>query len=234
VDRITRHELKSDQFVEQVGQIVENVEAHRAQVIRYSVAAVAVVLIGAGIYWFWHNRKEVRQADLTRVMRIWTSPVGGVPGEYSFANADSKDKALAKSLVELEAKHSGSKEAGVGDYLLGIRAADQGKLDDAERYFKLAVDDAGKEYGALAKLALADVYSAKGKSADAERLLKELIDHPTAMVSKDQATISLARLYSKTKPAEVRKLIDPLLHAPDTAAGRIATGLMAEVSSTSK
>jgi intracellular sulfur oxidation DsrE/DsrF family protein len=80
VDRITRHELKSDQFVEQVGQIVENVEAHRAQVIRYSVAAVVVVLIGAGIYWFWHNRKEVRQADLTRVMRIWTSPVGGVPG----------------------------------------------------------------------------------------------------------------------------------------------------------
>jgi hypothetical protein len=29
-------------------------------------------------------------------------------------------------------------------------------------------------------------------------------------------------------------LIDPLLHAPDTTAGRIATGLMAEVSSTSK
>ena len=94
-----------------------------------------------------------------------------------------------QSLVELEAKYSGSKEAGVGDYLLGIRAADQGKLDDAERYFKLAVDDAGKEYGALAKLALAEVDSAKGKPADAEKLLKELIEHPTAMVSKDQATI---------------------------------------------
>jgi len=234
VDRITRHELKSDQFVEQVGQIVENVEAHRAQVIRYSIAAIAVVLLGAGIYWFWHNRKEVRQADLTRVMRIWTAPVGGVPGEYSFANADSKDKALSKALVELEAKHSGSKEAGAGDYLLGIRAADQGKFDDAERYFKLAVDDAGKEYGSLAKLALADVYSAKGKPDEAEKLLKGLIDHPTAMVSKDQATISLVRLYSKTKPADARKLADPLLHAPDTTAGRIATGLMTGVSSTSK
>jgi predicted negative regulator of RcsB-dependent stress response len=234
VDRITRHELKSDQFVEQVGQIVENVEAHRSQVIRYSVAAIVVILVGAGIYWFWHSRKDVREAELARVMRIWTAPVGVAPGEYSFATPESKEKAIAKALTELETKHSGSKEAGVGDYLLGVKAANQGKFDDAERYLKLAVDDAGKEYGSLAKLALANVYSFRGKSAEAEKLLKELIDHPTALVSKDQATISLARLYSKTKPAEVRKLIDPLLHAPDTAAGRVATGLMSELSSTSK
>ncbi|MGD0578407.1 MAG: tetratricopeptide repeat protein [Bryobacteraceae bacterium] len=234
MDRITRHELKSDQFVEQVGQIVENVEAHRSQFIRYGIAAIAVIMVGAGIYWFLHHRKEVREADLGAVMRTWTAPVGGAPAEYSFATAESKEKAIAKVLSEFVAKHSGSKEAGVGDYLLGIRAADQGKFDDAERYFKLAVDDAGKEYGSLAKLALADIYSAKGKSAEAEKLLKDLMDHPTVMVSKDQALISLARLYSKTKPAEARKLIDPLLRSPDTSAGRIATALMTEASSTSK
>ena len=80
MDRITRHELKSDQFVEQVGQIVENVEAHRAQVIRYSVAVVAVVLLARRHLLVLHNRKEVRQADLTEVMRIWTSPVGRCSG----------------------------------------------------------------------------------------------------------------------------------------------------------
>ncbi len=234
MDRITRHELKSDQFVEQVGQIVENVEAHRTQVIRYSIAAIAVLLIGAGIYWFWHSRREVREAGLTRVMRIWTAPVGGAAGEYSFANSESKDKAISKALSEFVAKHSGSKEAGVGEYLLGIRAADQGKFDDAERYFKLAVDDAGKEYGSMAKLALADVYSAKGKPVEAEKLLKELMNKPTAMVSKDQATISLVRLYVKTKPAEARKLIEPLLRAPGTTAGRIATEVMTAATATGK
>jgi predicted negative regulator of RcsB-dependent stress response len=234
VDRITRHELKSDQFVEQVGQIVENVEAHRQQVIRYSIVAIAVVLVGAGIYWFWHHRQQEREADLGKVMRIWTAPVGAGASEYSFTDAASKEKAILKAVPEFVAKHSGSREAGVGEYLLGTKAADQGKFDDAERYFKLAIQDANKEYGSLAKLSLADVYAAQGKPAEAEKLLKELIDHPTAMVSKDQATISLARLYFKTKPAEGRKLLDPLLHAPDTTAGRIATTVLTEGLATNK
>jgi predicted negative regulator of RcsB-dependent stress response len=234
VDRITRHELKSDQFVEQVGQIVENVEAHRAQVIRYSVAALVVVLIAGGGYWFYRSRKEARTADLTRVMRIWNAPIGGTPGEYSFANSESKDKAVAKALTEFVAKDSGSHEAGVGYYLLGTRAADDGKFDEAEREFKLAADNADKEYGSLAKLALADVYSSRGYFDQAEKLLKDLMNHPTTLVSKDQATISMARLYTKSKPNEVRKVLDPLLKAPDTSGGRIATAMLTELSSAKK
>jgi len=226
VDRLTRHELKSDQFVEQVGQIVENVEAHRAQVIRYSIAAAAVLLIAGGSYWFVRSRQETRQAELAKTLRVWTAPVGGTPGEYSFATADAKQKAIEKVIPEFVAKYAGSKEAAVGDYLLGIRAADQNRFDEAEQHLKAAADGGSKEYGSLAKLALAEVYAARGKNADAEKLLKELIDKPTALVSKDQATISLARLYLKTKPAEANKLLDPLLHAPDTTAGSIATALI--------
>ena len=73
---------------------------------------------------------------------------------------------------------------------------------------------------------LAELYSAKGNTAEAEKLLKDLVDHPTTTVSKDQALISLAKLYSKTKPAEARKLVEPLLKAPDTNAGRIATAVV--------
>lgn len=234
MDRLTRHELKSDQFVEQVGQIVENVEAHRAQVIRYSIAALVVLLVAGGGYWFVRSRKEARVADLSRVLRIWTAPVGVAQGEYSFPNTESKDKALTKALIEFVAKDAGSKEAGVGYYLLGTKAADDGKFDEAERDLQQAVNESDKEYGSLAKLALADVYSARGNFGEAEKLLKELMDKPTTMVSKDQAMISLARLYSKTKPAEVRKLLDPLLRSPDTSAGRIAAAMLTEAGSAKK
>jgi hypothetical protein len=37
-----------------------------------------------------------------------------------------------------------------------------------------------------------------------------LIADPTVFVSKDQATITLARLLLTRKPAEARKLLDPL------------------------
>jgi TolA-binding protein len=231
VDRITRHDLKTDQFAQQVGHIVEEVEAHRSQVVRYGVAGVAAVLLVAGVFWFVHSRKESREQELAKVMRIWNAPIGAPGGgEYSFADSAAKDKAFSKAAAELIASHSGSDEAGAAEYLLGTRAADQGKFDVAERSFKQAVADGGTEYGALAKLALADVYATQGKTADAEKLLKELIDKPAVLVSKDQATIALAKLYLKSRPAEARKLVQPLL-TQTSSVGRVAMSLFAEANS---
>ncbi len=36
------------------------------------------------------------------------------------------------------------------------------------------------------------------------------MDHPTTLVSKEQATITLARYLMIKRPAEARKLLDPL------------------------
>jgi hypothetical protein len=49
-----------------------------------------------------------------------------------------------------------------------------------------------------------------GRQADAEKLLRALYDKPTTFVSKEQAAIALARAISTTKPAEARKLLEPL------------------------
>lgn len=232
MDRITRHDLKTDQFAQQVGHIVDEVEAHQSQVIRYGVIAVVAVVLVAGVYWFVHSRKESRQAELAKVMRIWTSPIGAPGGgEYSFANAAAKDKAFSKAASELIASHSGSDEAGAAEYLLAIRAADEGKLDVAERNFKQAVSDGGAEYGSLAKLALADIYATQGKTGDAEKTLKELIAKPTVLVSKDQATIALAKIYLPSRPAEARKLLDPLLKQTSSV-GRVAASVLAQANPT--
>jgi len=40
------------------------------------------------------------------------------------------------------------------------------------------------------------------------------MDNPTVFVSKDQAAIVLARMLAPTKPAEARKLLDPLRAKP--------------------
>jgi TolA-binding protein len=233
VDRITRHDLKTDQFAQQVGHIVEEVEAHRSQVIRYGAATVVAVVLIAGAFWFVHSRKQARELELAKVMRIWSAPVGAPGGgEYSYSDAAAKDKAFSKAASELIANHSGSDQAGAAEYLLAVRAADQGKLDVAERNFKQAVSDGGSEYGALAKLALADVYATQGKTADAEKLLKELIEKPSVLVSKDRATIALARIYLKSRPLEARKLLEPL-RTQTTSVGRVAVSMLAETYPTS-
>lgn len=233
MDRITRHELKTDQFAQQVGHIVEEVEAHRSQVIRYGAAALVALVLIVGAYWFVHNRKQARELELAKVMRIWGAPIGAPGGgEYSYSDAAAKDKAFSKAASELIANHSGSDQAGAAEYLLAVRAADQGKLDVSERNLKQAVADGGSEYGTLAKLALADVYATQGKTADAEKLLKELIEKPSVLVSKDRATIALARIYVKSRPAEARKLLEPL-RTQTTAVGRVAVSMLAETYPTS-
>ncbi len=187
-----------------------------------------MVVLVAGTYWFVHNRKQSRELALASVMRIWSAPIGAPGGgEYSFTDATAKDKAFSKAASELIANHSGSDEAGAAEYLLAVRAADQGKLDVAERNFKQAVADGGSEYGTLAKVALAEVYATQGKTADAEKLLKEVIEKPSVLVSKDQATIALARVYLKSRPLEARKLLEPL-RTQKTAVAGVAVSLLAE------
>jgi len=73
------------------------------------------------------------------------------------------------------------------------------------------VAESGKDaYASQAKLSLAQIYDSMGRQADAEKLLRSLIDDPTILVSKEQATIALAKVLAKKNPAEARKLLEPL------------------------
>jgi predicted negative regulator of RcsB-dependent stress response len=229
VDRQTRHELKTDKFVEEVGHTVEFIEHHRSQVIRYSSIGVAVVLVAAG-YWFYSNNAKVkRQVMLGEAIQFVNSPVGSAaPGAANFPTQEAKDKAVDKAFNDIITTYSGSDESGVAMYMLGVGAADKGKLADAERLLRQATKEAGKEHASLARLALADVLVANGKAAEAETELRSLIANPTVMVSKEQSTLSLARVLAKTKPAEARKLLDPMRGVSGPASAS-AIALMAEL-----
>ncbi|MEI9814047.1 MAG: hypothetical protein WDO18_16015 [Acidobacteriota bacterium] len=62
----------------------------------------------------------------------------------------------------------------------------------------------------MSQQALAQILWSQGKTDEAKKLLQDLIDHPTAFVSSEQATITLARLQMTKTPEESRKLLDKL------------------------
>ncbi len=45
-------------------------------------------------------------------------------------------------------------------------------------------------------------------------MLRSLMDHPTVFVSKDRATVVLARVLAPTNPRRARKLLGPLRGKP--------------------
>lgn len=232
MDRTTRHDLKSDKFVQEVAHSVEFFEQHRGAIIRYGAIVLALVIAGAGVFYYMKARKVARIAELWAAMDVYNAVIGpdDMGGRMKvYPTEQARQEAIKKEFNGLISRHSGSEEAGIASYLLGVNAADQGNLAEARKHLSDALKDGGKEYGSLAKLALAGVAKSEGKEAEAETLLRDLLNNPTTFVSKDQASIELAALLASTKPDEARKLLEPL-RTDNSTAGRTAIAMLADLS----
>jgi len=212
VARITRKELKTDNFALEVGHTVDFFEEHRTEIVRYGAAALAVVLVVVLIWIYRGHQQGVRQEALAKAIAVQEAPVGqAAPGApISFSTQEAKDAEAIKVFSDLASRYSGSDEGYIAEYYLGCIAADQGKLGDADKRFSSVAENASAKYSSLAKLSLGQLYFSENKPADGEKTLRSLIDNPTVFVSKDQASIVLAKMLAPTKPAEARKLLDPL------------------------
>jgi predicted negative regulator of RcsB-dependent stress response len=225
VDRITRKKLKQDEFAQDVGLTVEFFTEHRREAIRYGVAGLVAIVLIAGLFVWFSHRGAQRQTALAAALEVWQAPVGprqeGQTGRL-FATQQEKDKAVLASFGDLAAKYSGSNEGAIAQYYLGASAANDGKLAAAEVAFKEVIDSGNANYAALAKLALASVYKEEHRQADGEKLLQSLIDKPADFVSKEQATIALARYVASTDPEQARKLLTPLRASARAVVSRTA------------
>jgi predicted negative regulator of RcsB-dependent stress response len=214
VDRITRKKLKRDDFALEVGQTVEFFTEHRQQSFRYGVAGLIAILLIAGFFVWRAQQRSAREAAMTAAIEIRRAQVGPSQGDEqtrTFATEQDKAKAEMAAFGGVAAKYSGSTEGIIAQYYLGAIAASQGNVRGAESAFKEVIDSGDASYASLAKVALADVYEGQGKGAEAEKLLRSLLDKPTVFVSQEQATIALARCIGQRRPEEARKLLTPLL-----------------------
>ncbi len=145
--------------------------------------------------------------DIVQAVVTVVPPHGGAA---YYPTEAAKSEAADKAFKSFITKYSGSEEAIVAASYLGALASDKGNLADAEKYFQQVADFGDYNYSSMGKLSLAQVYLSTGRTADAEKLLRSLYDKPSLFVSKEQASIALARALAVSKPAEARKLLEPL------------------------
>lgn len=230
MDRLTRHELKTDKFVEEVGHTVHFLEAHRQAIVRYGSVALVLIVLAAVGYGYMRSKRAERQEALGRLVDVYNAQIIDPPpeGVLAFRNELEKRDAIVKDCNELIQKYPNSQEAALATMLLGSHSADQGDLNAAERYLKKAIENSNRDYGSLARFALSQLYASQGRSADAEKILRELADSPTVLVTREQAQIELAKVLARKNPEEARKLASPLASKPG-AVGRAAVSVMAEL-----
>jgi lipopolysaccharide biosynthesis regulator YciM len=216
VDRITRKDLKSDKFAQDVGHAFAFLSTHPSEVKRYGAIALAVLLAAGGIIFYFRHQETARKDALDQALRVDDATVGAQqqqqapPGTMNFPTEDAKDKALKEAFANVGAKYHGTQEGAIAQLHLGAVTADKGDMKAAEKIYKDVADSAPAAYASVAKMSLAQLYASDGRTSDAEKVLRDIMAKPTAFVSKEEATIVLAQLLIRSNPTEARKLLEPL------------------------
>lgn len=223
MNRITRKQLKHDKFAEEVGQTFSFLTEHRAEVTRWgSIAAVVLVIIGGYLLYSRHEA-TVREAALQQAIRIDQAIIGNAPTatNLAFPTKDAQEKARVKAFSDLMTNYHGTAEGAIGGLYVAADEADKGNMSGAEKIYKDVIDSAPQNYASLAQMALADLYAGEKKITDAKAVLQGLIDHPTDLVSSEEAQLELARIETSANPQEAMKLITPL-ETSRTAISKVA------------
>ena len=229
MDTQTRHALKQDSFVQATASSISWVDAHRAAIIKASIAIVVVIgLILAGVI-FYNNRSERAQILFGQAMDIYNSPLTqpgqpAEPGLKTYATAADRAKAAQPLFAELANNYSWSKAGANARYLAGMTALDMGQTATGETELKKAADSRDSSVAALAKFALAGLYHQTGRDPQAIELYQQLIAKPAVSVPANMAKLQLASLYETTKPGEAKRIYAEIKDQDKaTAAGQIAT-----------
>lgn len=231
MDRVTRKELKTDKFALEVGHAATLFEEHQKEVFRYGAIGLAVIALGFG-YWIHRGHEHVAvEEQLAHAILEQEAPAGpgtSATGGLVFPSEEVKQQQVTKDFTAIRSEHAGTPEAMVAGYYLGSIQADAGNLIAAEKTYQDTAEHGDAKFASLAKLSLAQIYFSTGRDAEGEKTLRDLMNNPTIFVSKEQATISLARYLAKKNPTEARKLLQPLV-TQNSGAGREALTLLHDI-----
>lgn len=230
MDRQLKKVAKSDEFKTQVWHSIDFLTDHPAEIKKYGFIALAVIVIAGGAYFFVHHQAEAREQALAEALRVDDATVGPnvQAANLHFNTQEEKDQASQKAFREVATKYHGTQEGAIASMNLGQTAIDKGDLAAGEKDFKDVVDSAPAAYASQATLALAQIYDNEGNTAEATKLLENLINHPTITVSKDEAQIALARVIAKTDPDKARKMLETL-RTERTAISKAAMAALADI-----
>ena len=236
----TRHQLKQDAFSRVTIGAAEKTAhwsvEHRntLTVAGIAVAVIAVVVLGG---WYYLSTQDEKAGfDLSLAVRTLDTPLraAGTPAQPdspSFASVKERAEAGKKQFQGIVDKYPHTRTADLARYFLGVTSESAGNNAAAESNFKAAASTGNKELASVAKLALAVLYSNTDRTKDAVALYQDLINHPTASVSKVTSELQLAELYqTSNQPLDAKRLYEQVKKDnPGADAVQIATQKLAEL-----
>ena len=236
----TRHQLKQDAFSRvTIGAAEKTADwtvEHQNTLIIAGIAAIIVTAAIVGGWYYLSAQDEKASLDLSvavRTMDTQLRPPGTPeqPDFPTFTSAKERAEAARKQFQAIVDKYPHTRTADMAHYFLGVTSETLSDNAAAERNFKEVAAHGNREVASIAKDALASLYGQMNRTKDAAALYQELINKPTASVSKVTAQMQLAELYQNAnQPLEAKRIYEQVKKDnPGNEAGQLATQKLTEI-----
>ena len=227
MDTQTRHALKGDKFAQAAASSVSWFSGHRAGVIRWSITAGALLVLGIVALVYWNIQSSAADLALGAALDVYNAPLaepGAPPDSGTYATAAARSKAANQQFVAVARQYGWLPEGAKAHYFAGITDEDLGQNAAAEAELKTAAGSWNRNLSNLARLALAGLYHQTGRDPQAIQLYNSIAAKPSETVSAGVAQLDLADLYAaEGKRDQARALWAKVRDADkDGAAGNIA------------
>lgn len=225
--KLRRKDLKRDRFVEEVTHQVEYVSGHRRQFVGAGIAIVVLLVGGVGYWTYDTQRQATSSAALQDAIDLFHGQVTleERPGFKTFATEADRIDEVTRALDGVNLDFSGTSAATGASYYSGLLDREQGNIAEAQAHFEQAGRGPGSEYAALARLALGGLLLDQGNAEAAREQFRALVESPTRMVSRDRASIEIARTLISSDPEQAREILSGI-QAENGPASAMAAAVM--------
>lgn len=214
--RLTRHELKKDEFRSTYEEF-ERFAKERYKEIAAVVGIVVVVVGSAFGLKVYLGRQEAEAAtelgSALKTFRAYVgtpSPASPMSGTESFKTAQERYKKALAQFSEVARKFPRTKAAAIAAYHQGVCQAQLGDQAGAIKTLEKAGGASDQEIASLARLALAGELAGSGKLREAVKIYQNLADRPTLAVPRTTALLEMADAYRASQPAQARQIYERL------------------------
>jgi tetratricopeptide (TPR) repeat protein len=219
VDRLTRRQLKQDEFRETFERFEDYLKQHYQDILTVTLLVVVVVGAAVGLRYYVDRQEAEANAELGAALKTFGAYVGAAapgtlgPDAETYPTAQAKyKKALDgfNAIIQKYRMYPRPKAVAIARYQAGICQALLGDHAAALKTLQEAGLERDREIAALARFALADELAKTGKLPEAAKIYQELADRPTLSVPKATALLAMAGAYRASQPARARQIYKDL------------------------
>ena len=229
--RLTRHELKKDEFADRLATVRHLFTENRRKVVLGGGTALGVVGLSLAVFLYWSSQQAKASDAFSTALTTYHAPVVPTPPQGTtrqlFKTREEKYKEALRQFTEVSGQFRRRSVGRWSRYYAALCQRELGNSAAAEKELAAIAGESDPDLAAMSKMALASLYQQTSRPADAEKIYRELESRPTTLVPKPAVQIALAELYQKTNPSRATALYQQIeKDYPGTAAGDQASKML--------